>query len=250
MHVKYEIAPNLSFIDDDSFENYDKEIVFDLLKSVDIIFSNSLNLPPFSSIHCVISYNHYKNNPMCSQIQNYHYIFLHVKGNFWCKWLYQFSHEYCHHLINGKMSGNIMGLKWFEETICELASMYNLKIMSEMWKYSSEPLKRRFVQAFLDYLSDLQNENPLLYEQTLHPKFLQSWDNRLKEPIYHRELYNAIAVRIFPLFLQNAYLWKIILHFGDMENWDSLEDLFQHLRNHATPDYSDSLEKLRFLLLS
>lgn len=250
MPLKYQIAPNISFIDDDLFGNYDKEIVFSLLKTVDIIFSNSMELKPFSSSNCAILYNHFKANPMCCDSCNGHYIFLHVKENYWCKWLYQFSHEYCHHLINGKMSGDLKGLKWFEETICELASMYNLKMMSEVWKYSSEPLKRHFVPAFLDYLNDLQTKHPLLYEQTLHPKFLQFWDNRLKEPIYHRDLYNAIAVRIFPLFLQDPHLWKIILHFGDMENWDSLEDLFLHLRRNATPDYSDSLEKLHLLLLS
>lgn len=250
MPLKYQIAPNMSFIDDDSFGNYDKEIVFSLLKTVDIIFSNSMELKPFSSSNCTILYNHFKANPMCCDSCNGHYIFLHVKGNFWCKWLYQFSHEYCHHLINGKMSGNIKGLKWFEETICELASMYNLKIMADIWEKSDISIKLRFVQAFRDYLNDLQNENPLLYEQTLHPKFLQFWDNRLKDPICHRDLYNAIAVLIFPLFLENPHLWKIILHFGDMENWESLEDLFLHLRRNATPDYSDSLEKLHLLLLS
>ena len=49
MPLKYQIAPNISFIDDDLFGNYDKEIVFSLLKTVDIIFSNSMELKPFSS---------------------------------------------------------------------------------------------------------------------------------------------------------------------------------------------------------
>ena len=112
MPLKYQIAPNMSFIDDELFGNYDKEIVFSLLKTVDIIFSNSMGVKPFSSSHCTISYNHFKTNPMCCDSCNGHYIFLYVKENYWCKWLYQFSHEYCHHLINGKMSGDLKGLKW------------------------------------------------------------------------------------------------------------------------------------------
>ena len=63
---------------------------------------------------------------MCSNIGNDRIIYLHTRGDFWCQWIYQFAHEYCHHIINGTMTGELSGLMWFEESVCELASMYNL----------------------------------------------------------------------------------------------------------------------------
>lgn len=51
------------------------------------------------------------------------------------------------------------------------------------------------------------------------------------------------------VFEENNHLWKIILHFGDMRKWDSLEDLFDHLLHTSDDSYSVSLRKLYNLLL-
>ena len=53
---------------------------------------------------------------------------------------------------------------------------------------------------------------------------------------------------MLPLFLENTHLWKIILHFGDMRSWNSLEELFAYLRETADDSYSVSLDKLYNLL--
>lgn len=111
----YQITPNLSISDDSNFGNYDHKIIYELLTSISSNFSKHLNLISSSVPPCRITY--INTNPRCSNIMSERWIFLHVSQDYWCQWIYQFAHEYCHHLINGAMSDDIIGLIWFEESI-------------------------------------------------------------------------------------------------------------------------------------
>lgn len=75
------------------------------------------------------------------------------------------------------------------------------------------------------------------------------WYDVYKEQLaargYHRDLYNAIAVLLFPLFLENPHLWKLIMHIGDIRVWQSLEDLLNHLQLKADDTYLESFLKMR-----
>lgn len=245
----YLFAPNLYIEDHPSFGNYNREIIFDLLRSVDVNFSRALGLTPFSSRRCYIVYHN--EHPMCSgPSEEYHLIHLHTYDNYWCKWIYQFSHEYCHHLINGKLSGELTGLIWFEETICELSSMYHLLVLYLQWSTSSNPIQSQYAPAFRDYLNDLLSQNLQLLSLTERPGWLSSWIPVLLEPEYHRDYYNAIAAKILPLFVENPSLWMIILHMGDTRKWESLQSLFDYLFETAEASYSDSLHKFYHLLFS
>lgn len=136
------IAPNMYLSDNTSFGNYNRPVVHELLASIDVNFSSALNTTPFSSCDCFIDYS--DKTPMCCQLENGHYIVLSTSENYWCQWIYQFSHEYCHHLINGKLSGELSGLMWFEESICHLSSMYHLFLIHVQWSQSPDPTKSHF----------------------------------------------------------------------------------------------------------
>ena len=53
-------------------------------------------------------------------------------GQAWSQYAYQFAHEACHVLCGGNddWPGNL----WFEETLCETASLYSLRRMSVEWR--------------------------------------------------------------------------------------------------------------------
>ena len=238
------ISKNISLVDEPNFGEYDKNIICDLIRNVDFVFSRCLCIEPFSSKECVIMYNH--DIPMCCNSPVGRKIYLATKENYWCQWIYQFAHEYCHHLIDGKMNPNFKGLFWFEETICELASIFHLNRMGEYCFQS--PILTHYAQSVAFYLSDLLTKNNNLVKSFRLTK-LQPWKEQLQEKVYHRDLYNAIAVVMFPYFEENPHLWKIIRNFGDMEEWTSLEELFAHLEEQATPDYIHSLKQLRACLL-
>lgn len=242
------ISGNLFISDNEGWGNYNREIVHSILDNIELDFSAALGITPYSSCRCLI--DHWDDAPEIQKLSDSHLIYLSSKEDYWCQWTYQFSHEYCHHLINGEMTGEIFGLKWFEETICELSSMYHLYGIYRTWLQSPSLLLHHYAPSVLDYLRVLLGKNPELYASTLRPGFLCSWLPILEQPQYHRDYYNALATRMFPLFFESPHLWRIILHIGDSRQWHSLEKLFVHLRQNADDGYSRSLANLENLLLS
>ena len=240
--MKYiHISGNLYIAEDVAFGAFDRAIVFDILQSVDENFSQWLGAEPYSTCPCLIAYR--EDGPECCALASYNMIYLSTSDDYWCQWLYQFAHEYCHHLINGRFSDEIRGLVWFEESICELSSMCHLYQLALDWERSRQEAKTRFVPSLRKYLESLLP--PSASVRPLQSRWLHKWGNALAEPCYHRELYRGIAAKMFPLFLQNPSLWKIILHFGDMQRWESLPALFAHLTQAADDTYSESLRSLR-----
>ena len=244
------VSPNMVFEPNPAFGNFDNGIIFGLFRLVDENFSKALEKNPYSSKPCIISYNHFLDMPMCCREGDCHHIYLRCESNFWCQWMFQFAHEYCHHLIDGELTGDISGLIWFEECVCELSSMYHLRNLALYFATSSQEHLLRYAPSVHNYLGGLMDVEMELVSETTHPGILHRWGTLLQEPKYHRLHYRAIAARMFPLFVENPHLWKIILHFGDMRQWESPDELFQHLRQNATADYAHSLEKLHLLLLS
>lgn len=243
MSVFSNVASNLFMPGDDAFGIYNREIVHELLVNIQNDFALSLERPVDISTLCMIEYH--QEDPLCCKTPNGHLIFLCVQGDEWWRWVYQFSHEYCHSLINGTFTGEISGLIWFEETMCHLASTYQLKNLIEFCSKSPNPLLNSYKRIAYQYL--LANFGQHQYNCQ---EYLLSVADRLVEPVYHREIYSNLAATMAPLFLENNHLWKIILHFGDTRKWGSLHELFEHLQSKATPDYAYSLQKLYNLLLS
>ena len=249
MNTLVRISPNMFFLDSLAFGSFDRDVVFGMFRLVDEGFSEAFGTEPYSSADCVISYNQAFDFPMCCQEGGYHHIYLRCSDDYWCQWMFQFAHEYCHHLIAGAMTGEITGLAWFEESVCELSSMYHLQ--SLVWHCESDSRERlsRYAPAARSYLAERLDAGEPGREAS-SPGFLNRWYPSLQEPKYHRGLYRAIAARMFPLFAKNPCLWRIILHFGDMRQWRSLEALFDHLEREAGLDCLTSLSELRDLLLS
>lgn len=237
-----QISPNIHITKDPNFGVYNELIVHRLLQQVQIDFAYWIGNNVFQTSNCYLFYK-----DKCPTIYDMgevgHRICLHVKNDDWWRWTYQFAHEYCHHLINGPMQGCIMGLLWFEETICDLASIYHLNRLIALCDalQIDNQYKTFVISCYNANLGTLQKNSQ---------EYLKSVAAQLAEPVYHREIYSNLSATMLPLFLDNPHLWKIILHFGDMRQWNSLEDLFQHLERNATVDYVYSLKKLRLLLFS
>ena len=181
---------------------------------------------------------------MCSKVGEEHIIFLSVKDNFWCQWVYQFAHEYCHHLIDGSLTGEWSDLLWFEETICELSSLYNLNKMAGFCATNGLQWYSPSVQAYLD---NLLAKNKNTYNLDVAEGWYLEKSEMLKNEKYKRDLYNAIAVLMYPLFVENPYLWKLILNIGDIRLWGSLSELFSYLETNADESYKESLIRLEQL---
>ncbi len=239
----HQVSDNITLFKEDFGEFY-VPVVSDLLAHVDIWLTDALGQPHFSSKQVIILQS--DKEPMCSEGGICHIINLTTKVNYWCQWVYQFAHEYCHHLINGPLTGEVNGLIWFEETICELSSMFCLSRMVYYCAHHTNPYLTRYrpsVQGYLDaLLREEEDEAPLhLYiNRNLH---------LLEQPVYQREIYRHIARQVLPLYLECPSLWRMIPHFGNMHERQSLTRLFDHLREEADTTYADALQELRIMLI-
>lgn len=214
-----------------------------LLYMVDVNMMTAMNKPFFSTKNCVVSYT--TNDPMCASIGAYHLILLNVQDNHWCQWVYQFAHEYCHHLIDGALSGEWSRLLWFEETICELSSLYNLFMMESFCRDNGLASYEASVKSYLD--NQLNNKGKPVYRLNASGGWYEVYSEVLSSEGYKKDLYNAIAVLMYPVFVENPCLWKIIMSIGDIRRWNSLEELFNHLQETADETYLESFLKMRKL---
>lgn len=239
-----QISTNIYVVKDTNFGIYNMKIVNRLLQQVQIDFADWIGNNVFQTSNCFLFYK-----DECPAIYNMgeigHRICLHVKDDDWWRWTYQFAHEYCHHLINGPLSGCIQGLLWFEETICELASICHLRRLIVL----CDVLQTDILLQYKPYVVNCLYAN-LGTAQNNCQEYLLSMADRLAEPVYHRGIYSNLAAAMLPLFQENPHLWKIILHIGDSRRWHSLEELFEHLHRTADDSYSHSLKLLKNLLLS
>lgn len=234
------MATNIILTENAAFGNACYEVVRALLYMVDNNMMEAIGKPYFSTKQCVVVPT--EDVPMCVNAGERHIIFLATKEDLWCQWVYQFAHEYCHHLIDGSLSGKWSDLLWFEETICELSSLYNLNKMIE---YCIDNGLQRYSPSVKNYLDNLLTKNNGAYKLSAEGGWYKQYEESLKEEGYKRDLYNAIAVLMYPLFDDNPNLWKLILNIGDIRCWTSLEALFDHLEANADESYSESLGRMR-----
>ena len=234
------MVANIILTENAAFGNTNYNVVRALIYMVDNNMMEAIGQPYFSTKQCLVVPT--EDVPMCVKAGEQHIIFLATKDNLWCQWVYQFSHEYCHHLIDGSLSGEWSDLLWFEETLCELSSLYNL---NKMISYCANNGLQRYVPSVKSYLENLLTKNNDKYKLSAGGGWYKQYEASLKKEEYKRDLYNAIAVLMYPLFIDTPNLWKLILIIGDIRSWTSLDELFNHLEINSDGSYSESLGKMR-----
>jgi hypothetical protein len=135
----------------------------------------------------------------------------------WFQYAYQFSHELCHIFSNfdhKAVVGDEVAShnQWFEETLCETASLFTLKRLATTWE--SNPPARKWTgygATFAAYASYLLGEN---HRRLPAVQQLDQWyeNNRaaLQETPYLREKNELAATALLPLFEKAPDLWRAI----------------------------------------
>lgn len=185
---------------------------------------------------------------------------LNAKAVRWSQWIYQLAHEGCHHLIDGTMSVQLSGENWFEESLCETASLFCLSKLSRhtIWQQWGCPRYALCVQSYLDnqlHESVFLRQSYYSWNNVEQSLGIRPWLGILGETSTQgitpeqRTLCNAVASLILPTFLRTPRLWEILGHIAPSENWQSLEALLAHLESKVAPDVSDAVRELRTVLL-
>lgn len=198
-------------LDDSNWGSANMDVIPIIFSSIIQEFSQVLG-PSWRSPHPLVISHWDKEYPMCCKnSDNTVHIFLTSKDNYWSQYTYQFAHEFCHFIIDGPLDGKLESSFWFEESICEMASMFFLRKVADCWK---NPILEfpRALQTFapnnITYLENLIQQYHNI-DIPLRQWILQKMDV-LNEDRYNRKEYNMIAKALLPLFEDNPQMWKIV----------------------------------------
>ena len=135
----------------------------------------------------------------------------------WYQYAYQFAHELCHVFSNFDHKDRLdEGVseqnQWFEESLCETASLYTLKRLAQKWE--TEPPTRNWVgydQLMSGYVRRLLSESHRYLDAR---QSFKAWfaDNApaLQGDPYLREKNELVATTMLPLFEDNPEFWRSI----------------------------------------
>lgn len=149
----------------------------------------------------------YKRGPKGEYLVN-----LNTGGLLWAQYSYQFAHELCH--IHCDYRAGADGNKWFEETLCEVASMWVMRRMSESWeKTPPYPNWKGYATSLAGYVDtrvtmhklprDECEDLPAFYRK--HAANLPG--GKLSES---RAIYTTMAIELLPLFEKEPAMWLAV----------------------------------------
>lgn len=149
-----------------------------------------------------------------------------IDDTYWAQLAYQFSHELMHVITN---YGNTRGdaNQWFEEAVCEAASIQAVREMSKSWKTNPPyPNWKSYSENLANYYADLITENS---RYLASGDSMASWYQREKESLRshatQRDKNEVVGTRIYHYFNESPDRWRSLkyLSIGDFDEGDSLE---------------------------
>ncbi len=136
------------------------------------------------------------------------FVRLNTGSTYWAQYSYQFSHELCHILC--KYDQDKTGNKWFEETLCETASLFTLRKMGRTWK-TNPPYNnwKGFAKHLTSYAKSRMDKHPLMQDQSL-AAFFEVNKKELYRNATNRKLNTTVAVKLLPLFEASPESWESV----------------------------------------
>jgi len=160
---------------------------------------------------------------------------LHASDANWHLYTYEFAHEFCHILSNYEENvgpGVSRYNQWFEETLCEAASLYALKNLAVTWQ-NSPPApglsgKGNKLNRFFDLLiAEGHRQLPKNAPLTI---WLARNEKQLRRDPYQRKSNELVATLLLPLFERNPDSWSA-LSYLNLDPDDTGNSLRDYLRN-------------------
>ncbi|MEC8044024.1 MAG: hypothetical protein VX130_05470 [Verrucomicrobiota bacterium] len=131
---------------------------------------------------------------------------LNTKDRYWCQYAFQFSHE-LGHILCGFKKGDSSNM-WFEESLCEVASLFSLLQLQLLWREKPPyPNWISYAPEFKKYVEQRISQN-----QKFEIKDLSIWfaNNELylrKNPT-DRKKNLAVACKLLPLLEEQPENWS------------------------------------------
>jgi hypothetical protein len=135
---------------------------------------------------------------------------LNTGDTYWAQYAFQFAHEFTHILCVYREgdSGNL----WLEESLCELASLYALRQMSQTWKTRPPyPNWKDYAAKLNDYADERLKKATLPEKMTLAQWYAENAESLSKEGT-QREKNLIVAAALLPLIEKEPEHWAAVEH--------------------------------------
>lgn len=133
---------------------------------------------------------------------------LNTGGNLWSQYAFQFGHELCHVLC--RFDRDHRTHTWFEESLCETASLFVLRRMAEEWERDPPyPNWRAYAPRLADYAEQRLAASPLQSTGSLAAWFREHHERLVANPT-DREQNLAVASGLLPLFEARPVRWAAV----------------------------------------
>lgn len=173
-----------------------------------------------------------------------YFVKLNTGGLYWSQYAYQFSHEFCHILCNYDPDKH--GHDWFEESLCELASMFAMRRMGETWK-TDPPFGhwKNYAPSLTKYANDVIAKGQLPKGKTL-AQWYQENKKKLLFNATHRNLNRFVAVELLPLFEKDPSRWEAVtwLNHGKPAGPQAFDDYLADWRKAAPAKHRPFIDSI------
>ena len=136
-----------------------------------------------------------------------------VTGLYWSQFAYQFGHEFCHILQNHDEITKNNPNDWFQEAMCELATLWVVKRMGETWKDRAPyPNWVSYRHSLVGYANNLINRPEAQYAGT-GAEWLAVWESPLRDDEPGAFSYARVAqlsYKFLPIFEENPEAWNAV----------------------------------------
>lgn len=139
---------------------------------------------------------------------------LNTQDYYWSQYAFQFSSMFGHILC-----GSTQGARnnyWFEESLCETASLFVLRQMTEAWKTSPPyPHWKSYGPQFRKYAQERIKEHPWPADLSValwHARHRDKLRQRGNSTTYTSELIVPLAAKLLPLFEQQPDRWGAVAY--------------------------------------
>ncbi|MGC4006015.1 MAG: hypothetical protein QM811_24000 [Pirellulales bacterium] len=136
---------------------------------------------------------------------------------YWSQYAYQFAHELCHVLCDYRDVPNDQ--KWFEESLCEAASIFVIRRMGESWKTAPPyPNWKSYAASLTKYADDHAAKTGKLDEPSF-AAWYRAHEPALRKTGTDRPLNQIVAVHaLLPLLEAEPKHWRAL---GWLNQWDA-----------------------------
>ena len=137
-----------------------------------------------------------------------HQVRLDTKNRHWAQCAFQFAHEFCHITCNHRNVPNAQ--MWFEESMCECASLFALRQMARTWKTKPPYANWKSYAKALDSYAEKRLQKAKLPDRLSLAAWYKRHRLELEEKGTERSRNLMIAAQVLPLLERRPERWQAL----------------------------------------